>query len=43
MFASLYTDEDMSVLIDNLLKSRGLDIATVPELGTLGKTDKEQL
>lgn len=43
MFALLYTDEDMSALVATLLKSRGLDITTVPEQGTLGKTDQEQL
>jgi len=41
--AALYTDEDMSALVAKLLKSRGLDITTVPEQGTLGKTDHEQL
>ncbi|MGK7947940.1 MAG: DUF5615 family PIN-like protein [Xenococcaceae cyanobacterium] len=43
MLASLYTDEDMSALVATLLKSRGLDVATVPEQATLGKTDSEQL
>lgn len=43
MFALLYTDEDMSALVATLLKSRGLDVTTVPEQGTLGKTDIEQL
>ena len=43
MFASLYTDEDMSALVATLLKSRGLDVTTVPDQKTLGKTDREQL
>lgn len=43
VFAALYTDEDMSALVATLLKSRGLDVVTVPEQATLGKTDKEQL
>ena len=43
IFASLYTDEDMSALVATLLRSRGLDIATVPEQTTLSKTDSEQL
>jgi hypothetical protein len=43
VFATLYTDEDMSVLVATLLRSRGLDITTVPEQATLGKTDREQL
>ncbi len=41
--ATLYTDEDMSVLVATLLRSRGLDITTVPEQAALGKTDSEQL
>ena len=43
MPAALYTDEDMSALVATLLKSRGLNITTVPEQATLGKTDSEQL
>lgn len=42
-FAALYTDEDVSVLIATLLRSRGLNVTTVPEQATLGKTDSEQL
>lgn len=41
--AVLYTDEDMSALVATLLRSRGLDVVTVPEQRTLGKTDREQL
>ncbi|MBC1198283.1 DUF5615 family PIN-like protein [Microcystis aeruginosa BLCCF158] len=36
-------DEDMSALVATLLRSRGLDVTTVPEQSTLGKTDSEQL
>ncbi len=43
LFASLYTDEDMSALVATLLRSRGLDVTTVPERASLGKTDREQL
>jgi predicted nuclease of predicted toxin-antitoxin system len=43
MFASLYTDEDISALVATLLNSRGLNVTTVPAQGTLGKTDLEQL
>ena len=43
MPAALYTDEDMFAMVATLLKSRGLDVITVPELATLGKTDSEQL
>ena len=42
-FAALYTDEDISALVATLLRSRGLDITTVSEKVTLGKTDSEQL
>ena len=43
IFAAFYVDEDMSALVATLLRSRGLDIRTVPEQKTLGKTDSEQL
>uniref|UniRef100_B8HKI7 DUF5615 domain-containing protein n=1 Tax=Cyanothece sp. (strain PCC 7425 / ATCC 29141) TaxID=395961 RepID=B8HKI7_CYAP4 len=33
----------MSALVAVLLRSRGWDVTTVPEQGTLGKTDREQL
>lgn len=42
-FAALYADEDMSALVATLLRSRGLNVTTVPEQATLGKTDSEQL
>jgi len=41
--AALYADEDMSALVATLLRARGLDVTTVPEQSTLGKTDREQL
>lgn len=43
IFAALYIDEDMSALVATLLRSRGLDVTTVPEQATLGKTDLQQL
>jgi len=43
IFAALYTDEDMSTLVATLLRSRGLDVTTVPEQLTIGRTDFEQL
>lgn len=42
-FVAIYTDEDVSALVATLLQSRGLDVTTVPEQATLGKTDREQL
>jgi hypothetical protein len=41
--ALLYTDEDMSAMVAILLKAQDLDVTTVPEQGTLGKSDREQL
>lgn len=43
ILASLYTDEDVSALVATLLRSRGLDVTTVPEHLTLGRTDAQQL
>jgi len=43
ILAALYTDEDISALVATLLRSRGLDVTTVPEQTTIGKTDSEQL
>lgn len=43
VFAALYTDEDMSALVATLLRSRGLNVTTVPEQAAIGKTDREQL
>ncbi len=43
MSVAFYTDEDMSALVARLLISRGLDVTTVPEQATFGKTDREQL
>lgn len=43
VLAALYTDEDMSALVATILRSRGLDVTTVPEQASLGKTDREQL
>ena len=41
MLAALYTDEDMSALVATLLRARVIDVTTVPEQATLGKTDSE--
>ncbi|MBW4692460.1 MAG: DUF5615 family PIN-like protein [Lyngbya sp. HA4199-MV5] len=41
--AALYTDEDMSALVATLLRSRGLDVMTVLEQATFGRTDREPL
>jgi predicted nuclease of predicted toxin-antitoxin system len=43
IFAALHTDEDVSALVATLLRARGLNVTTVPEQATLGKSDREQL
>ncbi len=43
LFASLYLDEDFSVLIAALLKAQGFDVTTARDEGMLGKSDLEQL
>jgi predicted nuclease of predicted toxin-antitoxin system len=43
LFATLYLDEDVSVLIGTLLQVRGLDVTTAREEGKLGESDEIQL
>ena len=43
LFASLYLDEDFSVLIAALLEAQGFDVTTARDEGMLGKSDPEQL
>ena len=43
LFISLYTDEDVSVLVATLLRSRGYDVLTTQEAGNIGRKDSEQL
>ena len=43
IFAKVYVDEDVDILVANLLLARGLDVTTVREQEMLGKTDPEQL
>ncbi len=43
LFATLYLDEDVSVLVATLLAARGLDVTTAREQQMLGKADDEQL
>jgi predicted nuclease of predicted toxin-antitoxin system len=43
LFATIYTDEDVNVLIATLLRSRGIDAITTREQDMLGKSDDEQL
>ena len=43
LFAALYLDEDVSVLLFKLMKARGFDVLTARDAGMLGKDDQEQL
>lgn len=43
LFASVYTDEDVSNLVATLLRNRGLDVLTTIEAGMMGHSDVEQL
>jgi hypothetical protein len=43
LFADLYLDEDVSVLVATLLRARGFDVLTAVEAGMLGRDDSEQL
>jgi hypothetical protein len=43
LFADLYLDEDVSVLLANLLQARGLNVTTAREQSMLGKSDEAQL
>ncbi len=43
LFAELYLDEDVSVLVAALLRARGFDVITARDEGMLGHSDAEQL
>lgn len=43
IFAKIYVDEDVDVLVATLLRSRGLDSTTVREQKMLRETDPKQL
>lgn len=43
LFAELYTDEDVSVLVAELLRVRGFSAVTTLEAGNLNASDEEQL
>lgn len=42
LFIEVYLDEDVSVLVAELIRSRGFAVITTQEAGNLGKTDYEQ-
>lgn len=43
LFAELYLDEDLSVLVAVLLEARGFNAMTARDAGMLGQTDARQL
>lgn len=43
LFAALYLDEDVDVLIATLIRVWGFDVLTTVAAGNLGKRDREQL
>ena len=43
LFASIYTDEDVSKLVATLLRARGFDVMTTSEQGMLTQSDNKQL
>ena len=43
LFAGLYLDEDVSVLMAELLKPKGFDVLTARDAGMLTKSDEHQL
>ncbi len=43
LFASVYLDEDVSVMVADLLRARGFQTVTARDAGQLGQTDSSQL
>lgn len=43
LIATLYLDEDVSVLLAALLRGRGIDVSTARDEQMLGRPDPEQL
>ena len=43
VFAEVYLDEDVDVVIADMLKARGFEAVTARDAGRLGATDIEQL
>ena len=43
LFAALYLDEDVNVLVGTLLIAQGFDVVNARDEGMLGKSDEEQL
>ena len=43
LFAEVYLDEDVSVVVGDMLEARGFSVVTTRDAGRLGATDIEQL
>ena len=43
LFAEVYLDEDVSVVVADMLEARGFSVVTTRDAGRLGATDMEQL
>lgn len=43
LFVSLYMDEDVSVLVGTLLRSRGYEVLTTQAAGNVARSDPDQL
>lgn len=43
LFATIYTDEDVSKLVATLLRARGFDVTTTIEQEMLSRSDSQQL
>jgi predicted nuclease of predicted toxin-antitoxin system len=43
LFARLYLDEDVSVVVADLVRSRGFEVSTAQQAGNLQFTDEQQL
>lgn len=43
LFITLYLDEDVSVLVAKLIRSRGFPVRTTQDMDQLGKSDAEQM
>jgi len=43
VFAELYLDEDVTVVLAEVLRARGFSVTTTQEAGQLGNSDEDQL
>lgn len=43
LFAKIYLDEDINILVGEIVRSRGFEVLTVTEAERKGESDEEQL